>query len=171
MYDKKTVSECIARAMDLAIETHAEQYDKLGRNCLFHLTQVAGMTRNDEELIVAWLHDYVDDSSYSREECIKTLKNDFPEGIVAAVLALSHEEDESREDYINRVVKNPLAAKVKYYDLRSNCDIIRLKKLSGEEAKKIVNRCRRDVEQLKEFGVLTDKQLDFIYNKAMKIIP
>ena len=170
MNDKKMTSECIARAMDLAIETHAEQYDKLGRNYLFHLTQVAGMTRTDEEFIVAWLHDYVEDSSYSREECVETLRKDFSEEIVAAVLALTHEKDESREDYISRVAKNPLAAKVKYYDLRSNCDIIRLKKLPGDVVRKLVKKYSRDVEQLKELGILSDRQLDFIY-KAMKIMP
>ena len=72
--NERKTSENIVSAMDLAIEAHAGQVDKIGRSYLFHLTQVAGMTRTDEEFIVAWLHDYIEDSSFPREECIDTLR-------------------------------------------------------------------------------------------------
>jgi hypothetical protein len=160
--NERKTSENIVSAMDLAIEAHAGQVDKIGRSYLFHLTQVAGMTRTDEEFIVAWLHDYIEDSSFSREECIDTLREKFSREIVEAIIALTHAPDEPREQYIERVSKNRLASRIKYYDIRSNCDIIRLKKLPLLLAQKLVKKYDADVKQLVALGVLNSKQTEFM---------
>jgi len=155
--------EQVAKAIDLAIEAHVEQIDKVGRTYLLHLSQVAGMSRNDDEFVVAWLHDYLEDNTlYSSEEIIKTLLDNFPDDIVKAIIAITKPMDMSREDYIAQVAKNPLAARVKYYDIRSNCDITRLKLLPHETALKLLAKYKRDVNQLIDAGVLKHGQIKFI---------
>lgn len=151
----------IVTAIDLAIEAHAEQTDKFGRTYLYHLSQVASMTRNDEEYVVAWLHDFVEDSQ-EPEEAMETIREKFPNEIVDAVDRLTYRKGVSRNDYIERLTKNKISAKVKYYDIRSNCDIARLKLLPNETALKLIEKYRRDVNQLIELGALKPGQIKFL---------
>lgn len=153
----------IVKAIDLAIESHAEQKDKFGRTYLYHLSQVASMTRNDDEYVVAWLHDFIEDSNvYPAEEGMKILQEIFPEEVSDAIYKLAQRPEVSREDYIAELTKNPLAAKVKYYDIRSNCDIARLKLLPKDTAIKLLEKYRRDVTQLIEAGILKPGQIKFL---------
>jgi hypothetical protein len=93
---------------------------------------------------------------------MKILQENFPEEIADAVYKLAQRPEVSRKDYIAELVKNPIAAKVKYYDIRSNCDIARLTLLSEEMAIKLLEKYRRDVTQLIEAGILKPGQIKFL---------
>ena len=89
-----------------------------------HLIHVAASMNSVEEMIVALLHDVVEDT----EASIENLEGwEFSKEIVAAVDALTKRTHERYlEDYIRRVSENKLAAKVKMADLSHNLDLDRL---------------------------------------------
>ena len=76
---------------------------------------------------VAWLHDVIEDSTWTRHQLIE--RAGISEPVAEAVEVLSQREGESYEDYIRRVVlsRNPLALPVKLADLqdhlRPNCPV------------------------------------------------
>jgi GTP pyrophosphokinase len=76
-----------------------------------------------QERIVAVLHDVAEDSEYT----LRKIEDKFGEEISEAVEALTKTDDEEYlEDYIPRLVENPLARKVKKADLEDNLDVTRL---------------------------------------------
>ena len=75
---------------------------------------------SEEFIIVGYLHDIVEDTSVS----LDTIQNLFGEEIKAAVAAITKRENESRDDYLARCSKNPIARFVKLHDAlfnASNC--------------------------------------------------
>lgn len=71
----------------------------------------------DDRLIqIAWLHDVMEDTT-----CPMTVLNElFEDNVVTAVIALTKNSFEPREEYIARVKANALAKKVKLCDAYSN---------------------------------------------------
>ena len=93
---------------------------------------------------VAALHDIVEDSTFT----LRDLKDQgFPAQVVDAVDALTRREGESYEDSIERVAKNPLAAKVKRSDLLNNLDIRRLPQVGSADIGRL-ERYRKAWERL-----------------------
>lgn len=93
----------------------------------FHLEQVyhsveRGYPGDERLLAVAWLHDVLEDSLCT-EAVLRSL---FDKDVVDAVVAMSYggggmaHNGESREEYLQRVRANPLAAKVKMHDAFCN---------------------------------------------------
>jgi (p)ppGpp synthase/HD superfamily hydrolase len=110
----------IEKALQLALEVHGEQVDKEGRPFILHILNVALQGTNDLEIVVGLLHDVVEDS-FGFVTCEDLmLEYKFPEDVMDAVYALTRQEGEVYKDYIHRLVKNPLAARVKVYDLLHN---------------------------------------------------
>ncbi|MGB3203698.1 MAG: hypothetical protein WBB28_01780 [Crinalium sp.] len=77
-----------------------------------------------EEKIVAVLHDAVEDSNPTTKDL---LSREFPAEIVDAIAALTKQKREDYEAYLERVIANPLALRVKIADMRDNMDIRRIK--------------------------------------------
>ena len=93
--------------------------DKAGKPKFGHAERVAGKLSPTTEKTVAYLHDLLEDTEYTREQ----LKRDFPSEIAAAVLAMTREDKtEPYLDYIRRLAPNSLARKVKLADLDDNLD-------------------------------------------------
>ena len=80
---------------------------------------------DDQELMqMAALHDVVEDSNLS----IDDLRDEgFSERVIAAMILMTHEKDESYSQYIRAISGNEDAVKIKLEDLRDNSDITRLK--------------------------------------------
>jgi len=109
----------IERAIKIAVEAHASQRDKQDKPYLLHVFRVAMAGRTEEEQIVGFLHDVVEDTSYTLDD----LRGfGFPAPIVDAVDALTRrsETGESYTAFIERVATNDLARRVKLHDLRDN---------------------------------------------------
>ena len=116
------LSDLVNKAKEIAEQAHAGQIDKAGSPYMEHPAFVASMMETDEEKIVAWLHDVLEDTSVSAK-CLAAV---FPERIMAALDALTHRDNESYEEYIERIRLNQLAVKVKMADLVHNMDLTRL---------------------------------------------
>jgi len=85
---------------------------------------------SEAEMIIAVLHDVVEDSHWTIEDL---RKEGFPEEVLHAVDRLTRREGEDYFDFIKRVKGNSLARKIKLADLEDNMDIRRLKELNPKD--------------------------------------
>jgi len=105
------------RAIEVAVDAHLSQYDKNGEPYILHPLRV--MLAQDDEVsrIVAVLHDVVEDSTSVGHGDILAL---FGESIHEAVFALTRQDGESYEDFIQRAKSNPISRRVKIADIKDN---------------------------------------------------
>lgn len=139
-----TESQALDEALYLMRNAHCEQTDKAGKPYLLHPLRVAHNCQTIEQKTVALLHDVIEDGEYTVDE-LREYR--FPERIVEAVEALTRNEDESYEDFIERCAANPLARYVKIRDLRDNLDVTRLETLDAAATERI-NKYLRALNRL-----------------------
>ena|SRR3990167_5919339 len=106
-------------AIELANEIHLDAVDRGGQPYFLHLVRVAAQMDTDDEKIVAFLHDALEDGNVS-------LGDSLPPESLVALDALTRRLNEHYSDYIGRVAKNPLAVKVKVADLEDNMNLARI---------------------------------------------
>jgi len=70
----------------------------------------------DEEMVVALLHDVVEDTEVTEEK----IREVFGDPIADAVALLTHKGNEPYKKYLERIKTCPLATKVKIADIRHN---------------------------------------------------
>lgn len=118
-----TKQNMIAKALDIAYNSHKGQVDKGGNPYILHPIRVALHCQNEDEKIVALLHDVVEDTDVT----IENLRIEgFDQHILDAIEALTKVEGENYEQFIQRVAQNDLATRVKIQDLKDNMDTSRI---------------------------------------------
>lgn len=114
------------RCMKLATIVHCGQRDKAGKPYIQHVIRVASHATSLPGYCAALLHDAVE---YGKDigVTIEFLRDKmrFPSVIINMVAALTRNEGESYGEYLARVVRNYLAAKVKIDDSTDNSRISR----------------------------------------------
>ncbi len=121
----------LAEAINIALEAHKGQKDKVGMPYEGHLMRVMQAGRTIDEKIVGVLHDIVEDAGWTFEEL---LEKGFPVHIVDALRCVTKlSEDEPYDAFIDRVKTNPLAKAVKISDLTDNMDLRRLPELTDKD--------------------------------------
>ena len=86
--------------------------------------------------IVGLLHDIIEDTYHTKETLTEL---GYPKEIVDAVVAITKIKKPIYEDYdiyINRVIDNPIALKVKIADMTHNMDMTRLTKITEADIKR-----------------------------------
>lgn len=121
----------LSLAISLAATAHGDARDKGGKIYILHPLRVMLSMETEEEMIVAVLHDVVEDTEITMD----FIRKNFPERIADAMDAISRRDGESYFDYIHRVAKNELAKKVKLADLRDNISPARIAALPELERK------------------------------------
>lgn len=134
------------KAANLMLEKHRGQVDKSGKPYYGHLIRVSQDVFTGKRKIVALLHDIVEDTDVTPEFL---LQQGFPQEIVDAVVAISRKEDETYEDFIDRVAQNKLATEVKLSDLEDNMNIFRLQEITEEDRLRL-NRYLKAHRKLEE---------------------
>ncbi len=130
MHSKMSLEQQLSSAIDLAMEIHKEQYDRSNQPYIGHVIRVMNAGQTLQEKIVGALHDVVEDSDLTIDDL--RLKG-FDNNIVEAVDAITYYDDvETYYEYIERVIKNPIAVKVKLNDLSDNMDLRRLNEIDDE---------------------------------------
>lgn len=125
----------LQRAIEIATEAHAGQFDKSGKDYIGHPLRVMEMGRTEDEKIVGVLHDVVEDTDWTFEALEA---EGFSQEIIGALRCVTKiSENENYDDFIERVKKNPLAVAVKINDLTDNMDIRRLPYLSDKDVKRL----------------------------------
>ena len=113
------------------VESHRGQVDKAGIPYVIHLFRVMLRAETEEEMIIALLHDIVEDTDVTEEEL---LSRGYPRHVVTAVIDLTRRDCENYSEYILRAGRNPLARRIKKYDLDDHLDYFYTKKMSAEHA-------------------------------------
>ena len=114
----------ISTAMAMSAAAHEDQVDKADKPYVMHPMRVASNFTDPFQVIVALLHDVLEDSDVVTAQDIE---NVFGDEIRDAVETLSRKSnDEDYFDYIFRIKPFPQLAAIKLADLRDNMDVLRL---------------------------------------------
>lgn len=130
----------LGKAIKIASVEFENKLDKGGRPYILHCLWVMDRVRHlgDEYMIVAVLHDLIEDTKWTFE---KLRKEGFSEKVIDALKYLTHLEKDSYEDYIEMISCNEIARAVKLRDLEHNSKITRLKGVT-----------KRDFERMKKYN-------------------
>lgn len=137
----------LENAILLAAQAHQGQTEKNGRPYVLHALRVMHQMRTDHEMMAAVLHDVVEDTSVTLDDLRQA---NYPQAVLEAVDCLTHREDESYDAYLDRVITNKIALRVKWADLKDNMDGTRLQDFTERDSqryKKYVN-ARKKLEPL-----------------------
>lgn len=127
--NKEERARLLDKAAVICVTKHAGQRDKMGSAYFQHPMRVAMRCGNDEEKMVALLHDTIEDTDVTVEYL---LAEGFPQSIVDGVLSVTKCKGESYEDFVARARQNALGRAVKIHDLEDNLDIFRLSELDAD---------------------------------------
>jgi (p)ppGpp synthase/HD superfamily hydrolase len=131
---RNSIMSNLDTALSIAIQAHAGQQDKAGQPYILHPLRLMFQMETEEEMITAVLHDVVEDSPWTLDDLRQA---GFSQAVVTAVAAVSRQPDESYEAFIERLLPNPLAAKVKRADLADNMDVRRLRTMTAKDRERI----------------------------------
>jgi (p)ppGpp synthase/HD superfamily hydrolase len=124
----------IEKSIEIALRAHGGQKDKAGKAYILHRLRIMARMDTDEEKAVALLHDVIEDSAITKEQLIS---EGIPHSVADAVQTLTKSSGESYEKFIDRVLENELAVKVKKIDIEDNLDILRLKSVSNKDLERV----------------------------------
>ena len=122
----------VEAAKALATKLHEGQLDRAGMPYITHPERVASRLETPEAQVVGWLHDTIEDTELTLPE----IEARFGPMTAAAVDAISKREGEAWEDYLDRVLANPMARLVKISDLIDNSNLSRLPRVTMKDAKR-----------------------------------
>ena len=120
----------LEKAIELAFKVHKNQKDRYGKPYIFHPLRVMNKMDDDKEKIVAVLHDVIEDTELTYKDLCDA---GFSEEIIDAIASISKQDGEEYFDYINRVMQNRLAVKVKLADLEDNMDVRRIEIITEKD--------------------------------------
>ncbi|WP_298771108.1 hypothetical protein [uncultured Shewanella sp.] len=124
----------IELAIDIALKSHRGQVDKAGKPYILHPLRLMEKMETDEEKVVAVLHDVLEDSTLTASELMKL---GVPDHAVQAIACLTKQLGEKYDDYLNKVLSNTLAVKVKRADLEDNMNILRLNAITDNDLSRL----------------------------------
>ena len=124
------MTNLLEKAIALAVEAHAGQFDKAGNPYILHPLHLMLQMETENERITAVLHDIVEDTAVTMDDLANL---GFPPAVLAALGLLTHDPAVPYDDYILQVKANPLARCVKLADLAHNMDIRRLKNPTAKD--------------------------------------
>ena len=122
-------TEMIRKALKICFKAHEGQTDRSGVPYVFHPYHLAEQMDTEEEIIVALLHDVIEDTEMTIEDLHRV---GFSEPVLEAITLLT-KTDLSITEYNEKIRQNPLARKVKIADLKHNMDLSRLKKVTEKD--------------------------------------
>lgn len=121
-------------AHEIAKRAHKGQVDKAGAPYILHPETVASFVTKDDEKIVAYLHDVIEDTPCQ----LRDLENaGFSSEIIKAVDLLTRKTGQSYRQYLKLVKTNELARVVKLADLKHNSDLSRLTHVTENDIKRL----------------------------------
>jgi hypothetical protein len=128
-------AELLGKAVAIAAEAHQKQFDKSGRlPYILHPVRMMLRGQTIAERIVAVLHDVVEDTPWTLEQLGAA---GFPDDVLAAIDCLTRRPEETYDEFIDRILTNPLATRVKRYDLEDNMDVTRLDTLTQKDLERL----------------------------------
>ncbi len=129
-----SLNQLLGRAVAIAATAHQNQLDKANAPYILHPLRLLLRGQTPLEQIVAVLHDVVEDSDWTLEQLAA---EGFPSEAIAALNCLTRRSDESYDEFIDRVLTNPLATRVKRYDLEDNMTLTRITVLTAKDTERL----------------------------------
>lgn len=129
----------LAIAIETAARAHAGRIGEDGDPEVLHCMRVMLRLQADDERQVAMLHDVIEDGGMHAQQLLKI---GFASDIVQAVEVLTGRPDETYDDYIQRVIQMPLAARVKQADVEEHAQVVGNMAASPEQAMRMANYAR-----------------------------
>ena len=117
------------KAMVIAYNAHANQFDKAGVPYIFHPIHLAEQMDTEIECIIALLHDVVEDTKVTFEQ----LEKEFSKEIIEILKLLTHDKETDYMEYVKKIKENPIAKKIKKADITHNADETRLDKITEND--------------------------------------
>ena len=111
------------RASRFAAKAHEGAVDEAGAPYIEHPKAVAARVEGDEAKAVAWLHDVLEDTTYTADDLRAA---GISEDVIEGVEAMTRRPGEAYLDFVRRAKENPLARQVKLADVLHNMDLTRL---------------------------------------------
>lgn len=132
------------KALIISYNAHKNQVDKSDIPYVFHPFHLAEQMDSEEAVIIALLHDVVEDTVWTMDDLEK---QGFSSDVIDALKILTHSEDTDYLEYIRQIQKsiNPYVVSVKLADLKHNCDLSRLDYVD----KKTLKRIEKYIEAIK----------------------
>lgn len=124
----------IEKSLAIALKAHEGQTDKAGEAYILHPLRIMAKMDSEFARSVALLHDVLEDSAFTSADL---LNQSIPSEVVAAVQVLSKVEGENYDQFIARVLLNPLAKKVKIADIEDNINMLRLTQVEDKDLERV----------------------------------
>ena len=125
----------LERAIEIAQEAHKGVKDKGGHDYIHHPIRVMHAMSNDQEKIVAILHDVVEDSDWTFD---RLKEEGFEDSMIESLRCVTkYSEEEDYQEFIKRAATNKIATKVKMADIEDNLDLSRLGTLTEKDLTRI----------------------------------
>ena len=125
----------LERAIEIAQEAHKGVKDRGGHDYINHPIRVMHAMSNDQEKIVAILHDVVEDSDWTFE---RLKEEGFEDSVIESLRCVTkYSEEEDYQEFIKRATTNKIATKVKMADIEDNLDLSRLGTLTEKDLTRI----------------------------------
>ena len=141
----------LERAIEIAQEAHKGVKDRGGHDYINHPIRVMHAMSNDQEKIVAILHDVVEDSDWTFE---RLKEEGFEDSVIESLRCVTkYSEEEDYQEFIKRAATNKIATKVKMADIEDNLDLSRL----GTLTEKDLTRIEKYKKALKYLKALVNK--------------
>ncbi|HHU91054.1 MAG TPA: GTP pyrophosphokinase [Clostridiaceae bacterium] len=124
----------LERAIQIAAKAHEGQKDKAGQPYILHPLRVMLGTNSEIERICAVLHDVIEDTPIT----LQILRDEgFAPEVLNVLDLLTKRKGESYDDFINRILTNETACRVKLADLADNMNLSRIQTPSEEDYKRV----------------------------------
>ena len=127
--------DIIEKLLEIALKAYIGKKDKAGKTYILHPLRIMAKMTTEKEMAIALLHDVIEDSDFTAEDL---LNDNIPSDVVEAVQCLTKENGESYEEFVIRVAKNKLAAKIKKADIEDNINVLRLSAVEDKDLERIV---------------------------------
>jgi (p)ppGpp synthase/HD superfamily hydrolase len=120
-------------AIRLAAKVHRGQTDRFGKPYVLHVMRVMMRGHDFDEQVLGALHDVLERSTLTEDDI---LKKGFSPRVVKALRHITRVPEETYEQYIDRVVQDSLAIRVKLHDLADKMDLLHVEQLDPADLKR-----------------------------------
>jgi len=149
-------------AIRIAAKVHRGQVDRFEKPYILHVMRVMMRGHDLEEQILGALHDVLERSNLTVSDLAE---RGFSARVLKALEHISRVEPETYEAYIDRVMLDGLAIRVKIHDLADKMDLRHVAQLDPSDLKRYnkqltaYHRMKRVIEEAKVRMVLPTKKV------------
>lgn len=120
-------------AIRLAAKVHRGQVDRFGKPYVLHVMRVMERGQDFDEQVLGALHDVLERSDLTLADIEK---KGFSPRVLKALERITRRANETYEAYIDRVVEDSLAIRVKLNDLADKMDLRHVDQLDDSDLKR-----------------------------------